>query len=41
MGEAFLTIYFVILGNKVKKTMSKCQIPERSHMTKPLPTKPM
>ena len=24
------------LGNKVKKTMSKCHIPERSHVTKPL-----
>ena len=26
----------VFLGNKVKKTMSKCHIPERSHVTKPL-----
>ena len=24
------------LGNMVKKTMSKCHIPEHSHVTKPL-----
>ena len=35
-GEGGRGRMLFFLGNKVKKTMSKCHIPERSHVTKPL-----
>ena len=34
--EKILLDFFLNLGNNVKKTMSMCHIPERSHVTKPL-----